>query len=212
MEQGMYTAVDGASIHGVRPRRGRLRCLAWGTLYVMRALLVVALLAGTAHAEGERAASVGLGWATFSVPGKKMGNMEPPAVTPDVGGTLGFTYEHAISSDFSLRGDGAFGLFRGGATKDQSPTSYAGLVDAGVTFRFDVLKYVPYAFAGLGGVYSGGGPLDHGLEGVLVIGGGLDFLASRDRSYGLEARLASFGGDVTIFTLGLRATYRWGYF
>jgi hypothetical protein len=35
---------------------------------------------------------------------------------------------------------------------------------------------------------------------------------SRSRSYGIEGRLASFGGDVTIFTFGLRGTVRWGYF
>jgi hypothetical protein len=178
----------------------------------MRVLCVLAMLAGTAWAEGERAASVGAGWATFSIPGKKMGNMQPPAVTPDIGGALGVTYEHAVSSDISLRGDLSGGLFYGGQTKDQSPTSYAVLFDAGVTFRFDVLKYVPYALIGIGGIASGGGPIDGELDPVLVIGGGLDYLASRDRSYGIEARLASFGSDVTIFTLGLRATCRWGYF
>jgi len=47
---------------------------------------------------------------------------------------------------------------------------------------------------------------------VLALGGGLDVLASREKSWGVEARLASFGGDVTIFTVGLRATKRWGYF
>ena len=55
-------------------------------------------------------------------------------------------------------------------------------------------------------------PIDRSTAAVLAIGGGLDILASRSRSYGIEARLASFGGDVTLFTLGLRATCRWGYF
>jgi hypothetical protein len=40
----------------------------------------------------------------------------------------------------------------------------------------------------------------------------LDFLASRSRSFGVEAKLASFGGDVTVFTLGVRGSIRWGYF
>jgi hypothetical protein len=165
-----------------------------------------------AHAEGERAFSVGLGWATFSTPGEKMGNMEPPQVTPDVGGALALTYEHAVGSDFSLRGEFAGGLFYGGQAEDQSGTSYAFLGDAGITFRFDVLKYVPYAFGGVGAVQTTGGPILSGTNFVIAVGGGLDMLVSRKRSYGIEGRLASFGGDVTIFTLGLRGTARWGYF
>ena len=75
----------------------------------MRALLLAAfglvgaLSGGLAHAEGERALSVGLGWATFSIPGEAMGNMEPDSVTPDVGGALAVTYEHAIGTDLALR-------------------------------------------------------------------------------------------------------------
>lgn len=167
---------------------------------------------GEARAEGERALSVGLSWATFSVPGVAEGNMEPPAVNPDVGGALAATYEQAISSDFSLRGELAGGLFYGGEAMNQSALSYAGLIDAGAVFRFDVLKYVPYAFGGIGAVMTTGGPVGDRTNFVLALGGGLDVLMSRSRSWGIEARLASFGGDVTIFTFGVRATTRWGYF
>ena len=166
-----------------------------------------------AHAEGERALSVGLGWATFSTPGPKpAANMEPTQVSPDVGGALAVTYEHAIGSDFSLRAEGGGGLFYGGQAKDQTAVSYAGFGDAGISFRFDVLKYVPYAFGGLGVVETTGGPILSGTNFVVALGGGVDMLVSRKRSYGIEGRLASFGGDVTIFTIGLRATTRWGYF
>jgi hypothetical protein len=174
-------------------------------------VFAVAAVAGVAHADGH-AVSAGLSWATFSVPGKKMGNMEPPSISPDIGGTLSGVYEYALSTDISLRGEAAFGVFSGGEMKGQSATSFAGLGDAGVAFRFDVLKCVPYAFAGLGGVYAGGGPIDRGGDLVLVIGGGLDILVSRERSWGFEARLASFGGDITLFTFGLRGTHRWGIF
>lgn len=133
-------------------------------------------------------------------------------MTPDVGGALAGMYEHSISSDFSLRGELAGGLFYGGQDMDKSAMSYAGLADVGVVFRFDVLKYVPYAFGGVGGVMTTGGPIGSNTNIVLAIGGGLDVLASRSKSWGIEARLAAFGGDVTIFTLGLRATTRWGYF
>ena len=173
---------------------------------------LLAVLGGVAHADSERALSVGLGWATFSVPCKAVGAMAPPSISPDVGGALAVTYEHMVGSDLGLRAELAGGVFYGGAGKDQSNTSFAALGDAGVVFRFDVLKYVPYAFGGIGAVATTGGPIDGGLDFVLAVGGGLDILASRARSYGLEARLASFGGDVTVFTLGVRGTTRWGYF
>lgn len=177
------------------------------------ALVIAALIGGTAHAEGERALSAGLGWATFSTPGTPMmRNQAPPTLSPDVGGALAVSYEHSISTDLGLRVELAGGVFYGGGQAMQGQTSYAALGDAGVVFRFDVLKFVPYAFGGLGGVAAGGGPIDRGADLVLVVGGGVDWLRSRERSYGLEARVASFGGDITVVTFGLRGTVRWGLF
>lgn len=178
---------------------------------LLPALITIAW-APPAHAEGERALSVGLGWATFSTPGEAMGNMEPTAVTPDIGGAVTLTYEQAVGSDFSLRGELVGGLFYGGQSEIQSAMSYGALVDAGIVYRFDVLKYVPYAFGGIGGVATTGGPIVSDVNFVLAVGGGVDVLVNRARSWGIEGRLASFGGDVTIFTLGVRGTVRWGYF
>jgi len=175
------------------------------------ALVIVSWLSGVAHADGERALSASLGWATFSATGKPVGRQAPPTLSPDVGGALSVSYEHSISSDLSLRCELAGGVFHGGAQAKQANTSFAALGDAGVVYRFDVLKYVPYAFAGLGGVTAGGGPIERTAEPVVVIGGGLDWLQSRERSVGLEARVASFGGDITVVTFGVRGTLRWGY-
>jgi hypothetical protein len=187
------------------------------------AVVLIALVGTTVAAENERAVSVGVGWATFSVPGKPVGQMVPPALSPDVGGALSVTYEHAIGTDLMLRGSLTGGVFYGGQQDKQTATSYAGLGDVGVVVRFDVLKYVPYGFAGVGVVAFGGGPIDRTmgpdpdfvrdqLDFVLSVGGGVDVLSSRARSYGIEARLASFGGDIAVFTLGIRGTTRWGYF
>jgi hypothetical protein len=176
----------------------------------MVALGLGSLAARAAHADGERALSVSVGWATFSAPGKATGRQAPPTLSPDIGGVLAASYEHAVSSDLSVRGELAGGVFYGGGMA-QSKTSYALLGDAGIAFRFDVLKYVPYAFGGLGAVAAGGGPIDRGTAFVLVIGGGLDWLQSRERSYGAEIRLASFGGDITVVTIGVRGTVRWGF-
>jgi hypothetical protein len=179
------------------------------------ALAVVVTVTGTARAaraDNDRALSIDLGWATFSAPGPTSGNQQPTSVSPTLGGALGIEYEHSVSTDFSLRGELLGGAYAGGATKKQSTGSYLGLADVGFTFRFDVLKYVPYAFAGVGGMVVDGGPIGNGGELALVIGGGLDVLTSREHSWGIEGRLAAFGGDVTVFTLGLRGTMRWGFF
>src|SRR6185503_12353375 len=74
---------------------------------------------GVAHADGERALSASLGWATFSAPGKAMGRQAPPTLSPDIGGALAVSYEHAISTDISLRAELAGGAFYGGGMAPQ---------------------------------------------------------------------------------------------
>jgi hypothetical protein len=179
-----------------------------------RWLLAIALVLApaAAFADGEQAFSVETGYATFTTPGKKVGTMEPPALSPDYGWSLALVYERELSSDLMVRGEGVGAMFSGGNLAKQTSSSYAGLVDVGVLFRFDVLRDVPYAFGGVGAVVSGGGPIDRGEDFVVVVGGGLDWLQSRKRSYGFEGRLASFGGNITVFTFGVRGTCRWGFF
>jgi hypothetical protein len=175
------------------------------SIAVPGAAAIMPLGGGLAHAEGERALSASLGWATFSTVGKPVGRQAAPTLRPDIGGALAVSYEHSVSSDVSLRGELAGGVFYGGSQAMEGKTSFAAVGDAGVVYRFDVLKYVPYAFAGLGAVTVGGADF------VLVLGGGVDWLQSRERSYGLEARVASFGGDTTVVTFGVRGTVRWGF-
>lgn len=165
-----------------------------------------------AFADGEQAFSVGTGWATFSTTGKKVGTMQPPALSPDIGGSVALMYEREVSTDLSLRVEGAGAVFSGGNEKKETTTSWAGVADVGAVFRFDVLKYVPYGFGGIGGVIAGGGPIDNKSDLVIVVGGGLDWLQSRDCSTGFDVRIASFGGNITVMTAGLRGTYRWGFF
>jgi hypothetical protein len=167
--------------------------------------------AAPVRAEDERALSVSAGWATFSAPGKKRGSATPPEVAPDIGGSLSMIYEQMIGTDLGLRGEAAGTVFSGGNTSKESAASYAAVGDVGVVFRFDILRYVPYAFGGVGGMLTGGGPLGTSGELAIVVGGGLDVLVSRSQSWGIEGRLAAFGGTITVFTLGLRGTMRWGY-
>lgn len=181
----------------------------------MRRWWLLAIFApSVTYADGERAFSVEAGWATFSTTGKKVGSAAPPALSPDWGGNLALVFERELSSDLMLRAEAAGAFFKGGTQPKQmqTDTSYAGVGDVGLVFRFDVLRDVPYAFGAVGGVMSGGGPIDRGNDFVVVIGGGLDWLETRKRSYGFEAKLASFGGNITVFTVNVRATTRWGFF
>ena len=179
----------------------------------MLGLALVAAGSGAAAADDERSLSATVSYAYFSTLGEPPEEgAEPPALSPDFGGSLSLAYERMLGTDLGLRGSVTGGAFSGGQQMDQSSTSFALLGDVGVVFKLDILKYVPYGFAGVGGVLSGGGPIDNGLDFVVVVGGGLDYLVTRQRSFGLEVRLASFGGDVTVMTAGIRGTTRWGFF
>lgn len=178
----------------------------------MRVLVSLVALASPALADSEQAVSLGVGYATFSAPGEPDEMMAPTTTYPDWGSGLFASYERMLGTDVGLRLDGAGSLFQGGNTDAQSTSSYAFAGDAGLVFRFDILHVVPYAFAGVGIVYSMGGPIDRGVDYILQIGGGVDWLRSRERSYGFEIRLASFADDITFVTVGLRATRRWGFF
>src|SRR5690606_18999878 len=131
---GFLSSLSATAAADVAQFRG---LVAWTSRPTQLLPVIVCVLAAPAWAEGERALSVGLSWATFSVPGEPEGNMEPPAVTPDIGGALAGIYEHAIGSDFSLRAELAGALFYGGEKENAATMSYAGLVDAGAVYRFD---------------------------------------------------------------------------
>ncbi len=176
-------------------------------LFVCACGLLAAHLATPGRAAAEEALSLSAGWATYSTLGEPPMPMKtPPTLTPDFGLHLSIGYERSVSREVSLRAELTGGLF---AAEDWA---YAAVGDAAAVYRVDVVKYVPYGFAGVGAVATSGAPIDDGVDWVVVIGGGLDVLASRSRSWGVEGRLASFAGDTTVFTLGLRSTARWGYF
>jgi len=165
--------------------------------------VVTCVLAASAPAAADESAlSASLGWATYSLPGE-----ENSTVRSYLGAEVGVVYERAFAEPLSARIELAGGWFH-----HADGGSWLGVGDVGVVYRFDVLTYVPYAFAGVGAVVAGGGPLPSTTEPVLMLGGGLDLLLSRERSVGIELHLASFAGSVTTFSLGVRGTLRWGYF
>ena len=175
------------------------------TFCVRRWLVLVLMLApGVARAgKGESAFSAGVGGGTFTLPGEE----EDETIHPTAGGVVSAEYERGLSEALSLRVEGWGGLYGGGGL------SWSGAAAAGIVYRFDVLKYVPYAALELGGSYVGGGPVPEAvLDPIVAIAGGVDFLRSRERSWGIEGRVASFFGDTTLVSLGARYTFRWGFF
>jgi hypothetical protein len=166
--------------------------------------LVLLLLPGVAYAgSGESALSVGAGFGTWTLPGE----MDNETLHPTAGGVLVTDYERGFSESFSWRVELQLGGYGGGGL------SYSSALSAGLVYRFDVLKYVPYGLVELGGSYVGGGPNAKGvLDPMVEVGGGLDILRGRDRSWGIEGLIGGFAGDTMLIALDARYTWRWGFF
>ena len=153
--------------------------------------------------EGERALSVSVAYATYATPDAEM----EETLTPSIGGAVAVTYERALGDEVSWRADLGFATYLGG-----SGTALSGLGTVGLVYRIDVLKYVPYVDVGVGALARGGGPFETGVEPALRLGGGVDLLKSRARSVGLVVVMTSFASTTTTLAVGLRTTWRWGYF
>lgn len=162
-----------------------------------------------AAGEGESALSGSIGVGTFSLPGEE----DDEVAGPVLGGVAGVTYERGFSEALSWRVELGAGGYGGGALDDDGGLSWSAHAAGGLVYRFDVLKYVPYGLLELGvSVVDGASVPDREIDPLVVIGGGLDVLQSRDLSWGIEGRLASFAGDTTLLSLSVRITRRWGYF
>jgi hypothetical protein len=75
-----------------------------------------------------------------------------------------------------------------------------------------VLRYVPYVSVGGGAVLLGGGAVTTEARPFLELGVGLEVEESPSFSWGIDARLGSFATQATIFTIGPRVSWKWGYF
>lgn len=146
--------------------------------------------------DGERAVSISAGYSSFAIP-----EHEPP------GGALGLEYEHGIGDTMWFRAAAAGGIYGG-----DDGAAYAGIGSVGITYVVDVLKYLPYLHAGLGGAVLGGGVIETQVHPLIELGAGVDLLRSRDLSYGLWARVGSFIDDAATVGAGFRVTWRSGFF
>jgi len=164
--------------------------------------ITIGLAGGARAGDGEQAVSTGLGYATYAAP-------DPAGretLTPTGGIELAAGYERGFgeAAGWRVRGTGA--LYAGGGLAG------TGTLTIGLTYRLDVLRYVPYVAVGVGALVRGGGPLSTQIEPALEITAGVDWLRSRSRSWGIEAGVTGFARDTTTVSVGLRTTWRWGYF
>jgi hypothetical protein len=169
-------------------------------------LILVGLVAGAAPAwagDGESVATAGLGWGSYATPSEEKPEED---VSPDAGAVLTLSYDRGIGDALAWRVALAGGGYVGGGT------SGTAALTAGLVYRFDVLKYVPYGVGAAGVLVTGGGPLPTDVVPVIELGGGLDVLRDRSLSYGLEVRVASWLGTTTTVTAGVRVSWHWGFF
>ncbi len=154
-------------------------------------------VAGPASAgEDDRSLSLSLSYATYAIP-----DHSPK------GAVLGVDYERGFSEALAVRVSGGTGAYY-----EDSSASYTGHLVVGMTYLFDVLKYVPYINGGVGGIVIAGGDTDTHFAPLVEVGVGLEILHSRTFSYGAILRFESQIKETHFFTGGLRITWRWGFF
>ena len=169
------------------------------------AILLCALPLPALAAEGEQGLSVSAGYANLSIPQDPEGGSDDELGVH--GGMAQLDYERGLSDTFWVRGSLSGGVYDGPVN-----LAYSGTLVADLVYRFDVIRYVPYLMAGVGGVTGFGEGVDTKFLPVLELGVGLDVLESRDFSWGLEARWDASYSFARYLTVGAKASWRWGYF
>jgi hypothetical protein len=127
------------------------------------------------------------------------------------GGTFGLHYTYGISDAINLVADGGTSLLPFGANSLATTSN----VDLGLAYVLDVLRWVPWGAAEVGGYYLTG----NAVGGTQVLPGvalaiGVDYRFDRSWAAGIELREHLLFTDSTFpsFTQGLlRVGYTWGW-
>jgi hypothetical protein len=156
-------------------------------------------------ADGEKVFSLGVDYATWTVP-QDIQNSDEDSITAQ-GGALGVDVLRGFGDSVWLRASGHGGVYR---ALGETSWDVGGTV--GVRYAFDVLRYVPFLDLGVGGLAVGGGAVDTAFKPVVELGLGLDILESRTFSWGVVLRFDSFASQAVFLTAGARVSWRWGFF
>jgi hypothetical protein len=162
--------------------------------------LTLALPGVAAAADGEQAISLSPVFATFTV-------NQAGVDRTGTGGALTVDYQRGFGDSFWLRGG-----VSGGAFAVAGQASWGGSASVALVYAVDVLRYVPYISAGAGALAVGGGTLETVVRPYLELGAGLEVEQSITFSWGIDARFGAFASQSTIFTIGPRVSWKWGYF
>jgi hypothetical protein len=139
----------------------------------------------------------------------------------DLGGGVGAHWAYGLSDAFNLMAEGTWSLVARGE-KVQGPTTprtrptHVTNVNVGLGYVFDVLRWVPYAGALIGGYGLAGGTIDGAtiLPGI-AIALGLDYRFGRSWAAGLALRqhmlfteMSTYPSFTHVFA---RFEYTWGW-
>jgi hypothetical protein len=138
----------------------------------------------------------------------------------DVGAGVGAHWSYGLSDAFNLMVDGDWSLvalgekIHNGTTPRTLPTNVTN-VGAGISYVFDVLRWVPWAGILVGGYALGGGT----ISGIKILPGaslalGLDYRCSRTLAIGVSLRQHALSDMATYpsFTQAFaRIEYTWGW-
>ena len=138
----------------------------------------------------------------------------------DAGAGVGAHWSYGLSDAFNLMVVGDWSLvalgekLRSASTPRTLPTNVTN-VDAGISYVFDVLRWVPWAGILVGGYALGGGT----ISGIKILPGaavavGLDYRCSRTLAIGVSVRqhmlseMATYPSFTQVFA---RLEYTWGW-
>jgi len=131
---------------------------------------------------------------------------------------LGLHYTYGLSDAFNFVAEvGAAGLTARDASKAPPPQpGVVGTGGVGLTYIFDVLRWVPYAGVLVGPAYFEGARVPHPFwTPDAQLAAGLDYELSRSWAVGVEYRQHLFVSKMSTYpeftTLGLRFEYVWGW-
>jgi hypothetical protein len=137
----------------------------------------------------------------------------------DVGGGAGAHYAYGLSDAFNLMVEGSWSLVALGERPSKGvPTTRpdtVGDAGVGVGYVLDVVRWVPYAGALVGGNMLTGGTVGTRFLPGATLALGLDYRCTRDLAVGFAFRQHMFVTDMTTYPsftqMFARVEYTWGW-
>lgn len=141
--------------------------------------------------------------------------------TMSIGGGLALHYTYGLTDQFNFMAEASGALVATNQQQDtpESPRTRPAMVnhfDAGIGYVLDILRWVPYFGAFVGGYHLAGGTLpDPLIVPGAAVGVGLDYQLSHSWAVGVAGRQHFLFTELSTYpsytTVGLRLEYMWGF-